>query len=74
MSDCCTSEVRSDRERKFLWVALILNFVMFVVGFIAGRLGDYSGLIAVIVLHFSFCIIEEAKKTMRLGEDKSYVS
>ncbi len=46
MSDCCASDVRNDRERKLLWVVLILNFGMFVVEFAAGWIADSSGLLA----------------------------
>jgi len=46
MSNCCSSEVRNGRERKLLWVVLILNFGMFVIEFIAGWVADSSGLLA----------------------------
>ncbi len=46
MSDCCVSEARNARERKLLWVVLILNGLMFIVEFIAGWLADSSGLLA----------------------------
>lgn len=46
MSDCCGGEAKNQRERKLLWVVLLLNGVMFIVEFAAGWLADSSGLLA----------------------------
>jgi len=46
MSGCCVNDIRNNRERKLLWLVLILNFTMFFVEFITGWLADSSGLMA----------------------------
>ena len=46
MSDCCGGEAKNQRERKLLWVVLVLNATMFIVEFTAGWLADSSGLLA----------------------------
>ena len=46
MSSCCGAEAKNAKERKLLWIVLILNFSMFVVEFIAGWLANSSGLLA----------------------------
>jgi len=46
MSNCCASDARNERERKLLWVVLLMNFGMFIVEFAAGWIADSSGLLA----------------------------
>ncbi len=47
MSDCdCEAKTDSPAQRQVLWIALGLNVTMFVVGLVAGLIGQSSGLIA----------------------------
>jgi len=46
MADCCATEAKNQRERRLLWVVLVLNGAMFFVEFTAGWLAQSSGLLA----------------------------
>lgn len=47
MSDCgCHHEVKSEHERRILWIALALNAAMAVIGGVAGWIAHSTGLLA----------------------------
>lgn len=46
MINCCANDARTCRERRLLWIVLILNALMFAVEFGAGWLARSSGLMA----------------------------
>lgn len=46
MSECCGVNAQDKEQRTLLWTVLTLNGVMFFVEFIAGWIGDSSGLMA----------------------------
>ncbi|EWH11948.1 RND efflux system protein [Catenovulum agarivorans DS-2] len=46
MSGCCATEVKNKKERKLLWIVLVLNATMFFVEFIAGWIANSTSLMA----------------------------
>ena len=46
MSGCCSAEAKNAKERKLLWIVLILNASMFFVEFIAGWIANSTSLMA----------------------------
>lgn len=46
MSGCCAYEADNKRDRRLLWVVLLLNGGMFIIEFVAGWMADSSGLLA----------------------------
>lgn len=46
MSECCGVNAQDKEQRTLLWTVLVLNGAMFFVEFIAGWIGDSSGLMA----------------------------
>lgn len=46
MSECCGGDANNERQRKILWIALVLNGLLFFIEFAAGWLADSSGLLA----------------------------
>ncbi|OZG73817.1 hypothetical protein BTA51_08395 [Hahella sp. CCB-MM4] len=46
MAGCCEMDAKQDRQRRLLWLVLILNGGMFVVELVAGLLAQSTGLLA----------------------------
>ncbi|WP_020408458.1 cation diffusion facilitator family transporter [Hahella ganghwensis] len=46
MAGCCEMDAKQDRQRRLLWMVLILNGGMFVVELIAGLIAQSTGLLA----------------------------
>lgn len=46
MSDCCAPNATDEKQRRLLWIVLLLNAVMFLIEFSAGWFAHSSGLMA----------------------------